>query len=208
MNSTNTTKITLPVVSVKNFSDVKGYWGEPYVSELASRDVIGGFPNGTFRPTDEITRAQFAAIVVKALGIQPSSGGKVFTDVPAGHWAANAIASASNAGLIGGFPDGTFKPEEKITRAQALIILSKALAGEGPHLPNAMAKFTDANAVPDWAKGAIESAAAAGIIVNFPDATKIQPNSVATRGEVAGMMYQTLNVLGAEMPQVLVGVNK
>lgn len=200
------TRIELPVIGQRSFTDVKGYWGEPYVLELASRDVIGGFPNGTFAPNDDITRAQFAAIVVKALQLPAATSGKVFTDVPANHWAAGAIATASNAGLIGGFPDGTFKPSDKITRAQALVILSKALGDAAPTSGNALQRYTDSNAVPSWAQQAIETAANANIIVSFPDASTVRPNETATRGEVAGLMYQTLSALGANLPKVSIGL--
>jgi len=196
----------LPVINAKNFADVRGYWGEPYVNELASRNVIGGFPNGSFAPNDEITRAQFAAIVIKALNLQPSSGGRVFTDVPSSHWAAGAIAAASNAGLIGGFPDGTFKPADNITRAQALVILSKTLRNPDSSTRGLQA-YTDRSAVPTWAEANVAQAANAKIIVNFPDASQIRPNALATRGEVAGLMYQTLNSIGANLPQMRIGVN-
>ncbi len=198
--------IHLPVIAQRSFSDVRGYWGEPYVNELASRDVIGGFPNGSFGPNDDITRAQFAAIVVKALGLRAQGGGKVFVDVPSNHWAANAIATASNAGLIGGFPDGTFGPAQSITRAQALVILSKALGSRVPAGGNGLNRYSDANAVPSWAQASINQSANANIIVSFPDPSQIRPNATATRGEVAGLMYQTLNALGANLPAVRIGV--
>jgi polyhydroxyalkanoate synthesis regulator phasin len=201
-----TTAINLPVIAQRSFADVTGYWGEPYVIELASRDVIGGFPNGTFRPNDEITREQFAAIVVKALKLPTAvSGGKVFIDVPSTRWSAPAIAAASNAGLIGGFPDGTFKPADNITRAQALVILSKAL-GSATAAGNALASYSDNAAVPTWAETAVANAANAKIIVNFPNPAQIRPNATATRGEVAALMYQTLNALGANLPPLRIGV--
>lgn len=196
---------SLPVISVRNFDDVRGYWGEPYVTELASRNVIGGFPNGTFAPNDEITRAQFAAIVVKALNLQPTTGGRSFVDVPSNHWAAGAIGAASNAGLIGGFPDGTFKPADNITRAQALVILSKALRNASGSTASLQA-YTDASAVPDWAATNIAQAANAKIIVSFPNPSQIRPNALATRGEVAALMYQTLASLGANLPTLRIGV--
>jgi hypothetical protein len=197
--------MNLPVISVKNFTDINGYWGQQYVSELASRGVIGGFPNGEFRPNDEITRAQFASIVAHALNLAATGGTRNFTDVPANHWAAGSIGAVANAGLVGGFPDGSFHPDDKLTRAQAIVVLAKALRGANIN-PAALSAYSDAQAVPSWAQDSVSTAAQARIIVNFPDATQIRPNALATRGEVAGLIYRTLTALGANLPSIQIGV--
>ncbi|MBY0549024.1 MAG: S-layer homology domain-containing protein [Candidatus Obscuribacterales bacterium] len=196
--------LSFPIIANKEFTDISGYWAQQYISQLANRGVIGGFPNGTFKPETKITRAQFAAIAAQALKL-PAGSGNNFTDVPGAHWAAAAIAAASNAGLIGGFPDGSFKPEDSLTRAQALVILSKALKSPQSN-PAALARYSDAQAVPGWATESVTQAATAGIIVNFPDEHQIRPNALTTRGEVAGLMYQTLSALGADLPRIRIGV--
>jgi hypothetical protein len=197
----------LPVISQKSFTDLTGYWGEQYVGELANRGVIGGFPNGTFRPNDNITRAQFAAIVTSALKLPTGGGGgQTFTDLKPTHWAAASIAAASNAGLISGFPDGSFKPEDQLTRAQALVILAKALDADVPATVDALNAYADKAAVPQWALNDVAKAANANIIVGFPNANQIRPNVLATRGDVAGLMYQTLTSLGANLPKISVGL--
>jgi hypothetical protein len=201
-----TPSINLPIVSSKDFADVAGYWAQPYVNELASRAVIGGFPDGTFKPNAEITRSQFASIVTHALNLPTTAAGNNFTDVPATHWAAASIAAVANAGLVGGFPDGTFHPEDKLTRAQALVILAKALHSNVAPNSNALDPYSDKQAVPSWASDAIATAAQAHIIANFPDAAQIRPNALATRGEVAALMYQTLSSLGANLPKNKIGV--
>ena len=176
-------------------TDLQGYWGQAYVDALANRGYIGGFPDGTFRPNAYITRAEFAAIAAKALGLPAASGGRVFVDVPSTHWAAGAIAAVSNSGLVGGFPDGTFRPSDRITRAQSLVILTKALQNTNPD-PSGLNRYGDVAAVPEWANDSLSRAANAGIIVNFPNPAVIEPNRVSTRGEVAALMYQTLYQLG------------
>lgn len=201
----NTYPINEPTAA-NRYRDTQGYWGDPYVSELAARSIIGGFPDGTFRPNDNITRAQFAAIAAKALNLPSGGGGANFVDVPAKHWAVNAIAAASNAGLVGGFPDGTFGPEQNLTRAQALVILAKALRNNPGESPAGLAAYADRAAVPTWAEPSIAKAANARIIVSFPDSTSIRPNALATRGEVAALMYQTLSSNGAGLPRVSIGV--
>lgn len=195
-------------IQAADFGDIQGYWAQPYVSTLADRQVIGGFPDGSFRPSAPITRAQFAAIAAKALNLNAGSGGggESFTDVPSKYWAAQAINAVSGSGLVTGFPDGSFRPEEKITRAQALVILSKSLR-ENPANTNALGKYEDAQAVPDWARDSVSKAANAGIIVNFPNTGEIEPNRLATRGEVAALMYQTLSDLGQQdLPPLSIGM--
>ncbi|AGY57335.1 S-layer homology domain-containing protein [Gloeobacter kilaueensis] len=189
-----------------DFNDVSGYWAEPYVSGLADRNFIGGFPDGTFRPSAPITRAQFAAIAAKAFNLQGSGGNANFNDVTRNYWAANAIAAVSDNGLVTGFPDGTFRPEERITRAQALVILTKALGNRYKGSSQALDKYNDVQAVPDWARTSIEKAADAGIIANFPDPAVIAPNKLASRGEVAALMYQTLARSGQNLPPLSIGL--
>ncbi|MBU6452227.1 MAG: S-layer homology domain-containing protein [Cyanobacteria bacterium REEB67] len=187
------------------YKDVTGYWGEPYVSTLAARGILGGFPDGTFHPNDNITRAQFAAIAVKALNVPPNTGVSSFNDVPAKYWAAPAIGAVSNAGLVTGFPDSTFKPEDKLTRAQALVILAKALGNVSADARD-LSNYSDASTVPSWALPSVSRAASAHIIANFPDAATIAPNALATRGEVAALMYQTLLALHKPLPRITIGL--
>jgi hypothetical protein len=191
--------------SANAYKDVVGYWGEAYVSNLAARGIIGGFPDGTFHPNDNITRAQFAAIAVKALSVPPNTGSSSFNDVQAKYWGAAAIGAVSNAGLVTGFPNGTFAPEDKLTRAQALVILAKAL-GNGYSSPSELNNYSDAASIPSWALPSVTRAASAHIIANFPDAATIAPNALATRGEVAALMYQTLLALGKQLPRISIGL--
>ncbi|QHV00924.1 S-layer homology domain-containing protein [Synechocystis sp. CACIAM 05] len=188
--------VPMTLAQSSSFGDLQGYWGSSYVTTLAERGIIGGFPDGTFQPNAQITRAQFAAIAVKAFDLSPGNGSRSFRDVPANYWAAPAISAVNNSGLVTGFPDGSFRPEENITRAQALVILAKALGNKTNADPNGLNPYSDRQAVPQWAMDSVARAANGGIIVNFPDANQINPNSLATRGEVAALVYQTLVKLG------------
>lgn len=188
-----------------HYTDLAGFWAAPYVLGLAEKGMIGGFPDGSFKPGDSITRAQFAAIAAKALGIAPAFGPTGFKDVPETYWGAKVISAVSRAGLVTGFPDGTFKPEDKITRAQALVILAKALKNPSEDY-SALARYRDHDAIPGWAKPSVSKAAGAGIIVNFPDKELISPNAFANRGEVAGLFYQTLSNIGnVSLPPISLG---
>ncbi|AFY73060.1 putative S-layer protein [Synechococcus sp. PCC 7502] len=189
-----------------NFNDIRGYWAEQYVTSLADRSIIGGFPDGTFKPSADITRAQFAAIAVKAFNLSSSSNNSNFNDVSPNYWASSAISAVSNSGLVTGFPDGTFRPEDRITRAQALVILAKALGNRFSPNPNELNRYSDRDAVPDWAADSVSKAASARIIANFPDSSRIAPNNLATRGEVAALIYQTIFRLGdRNLPAITIG---
>lgn len=194
-----------PTASAAAPFDTKGHWAESYVGQLTQRSIIGGFPDGSFKPDDGITRAQFAAIAVKALNLPQASGPATFKDVAANYWGAKAIAAVSQAGLVTGFPDGTFKPEDKITRAQALVILAKALPSGIADI-SILNSYQDGSQVPAWAAPSVAKAAKARILVSYPDPSAIRPNTNATRADVAALTYQTLINLGQKLPQIRVGL--
>ncbi|MBX9939019.1 MAG: S-layer homology domain-containing protein [Candidatus Obscuribacterales bacterium] len=196
-----------PVPTANAPFDTKGHWAESYVGQLTQRSIIGGFPDGSFKPDDGITRAQFAAIAMKALNVPPAAGAAQFKDVSPTYWASKAIAAVSQAGLVTGFPDGTFKPEDKITRAQALVILAKALPS-GLADVSILNSYQDGSSVPSWAAPSVAKAAKARIIVSYPDPSQIRPNLNASRADVAALTYQTLVNLGQKLPVIKVGLEK
>ncbi|HNG77016.1 MAG TPA: S-layer homology domain-containing protein, partial [Candidatus Obscuribacter sp.] len=196
-----------PAAAVNAPFDTKGHWAESYVGQLTQRSIIGGFPDGSFKPDDGITRAQFAAIAMKALNVPAASGPATFKDVAPTYWANKAIAAVSQAGLVTGFPDGSFKPEDKITRAQALVILAKALP-TGLADTSILNSYQDGSSVPAWAAPSVAKAAKARILVSYPDPSAIKPNVNATRADVAALTYQTLINLGQKLPMIKVGLEK
>lgn len=187
-------------------ADVRGHWAEEYIKELCNRGTIGGFPNGTFKPDAAITRAQFSAIAVKALNLPDASKPASFKDVPETYWAIKAIGQVSGAGLVTGFPDGSFRPEDQITRAQALVALAKALKNVQPNAES-LADYKDKSEIPGWAIPSITKAASADIIVSYPDSDLIKPNEKATRAEIAALTYQTMSNLGEKLPSIRTGLD-
>ena len=108
-----------------NFSDVaKGKWYNRAISTLAKAGIIKGDPAGTYRPGDPITRAEMAAIIARFGDFK--EGGKTFSDI-SGHWAQKYIELAASNGWINGNPDGTFKPNNKITRAETVAMINRVL---------------------------------------------------------------------------------
>ncbi|MFM7371628.1 MAG: S-layer homology domain-containing protein, partial [Sphaerospermopsis kisseleviana] len=103
------------------FTDIENHWAKASIVTAAAKNILKGYPDGTFRPDAPVTRAEFAAIVYTGLPKNSSSRPAIqFTDVPANHWAVNAIASAYQTGYLSGYPNRTFKPNQAIPRVQAL----------------------------------------------------------------------------------------
>ena len=107
------------------FSDVLAYdWFSDSVMKLSKKDIIKGYPDGTFKPNKSITRAEFAVIASKYIK-NPKAADETFSDVPMNHWAKDAIAMVKAEGWISGYTDGTFKPDAPITRAEAVSIVNR-----------------------------------------------------------------------------------
>lgn len=185
----------LPAFAQSRFSDVNdSYWASQYVRSLTSANVISGFPDGTFQPEAQMTRAQFASILSGGFPQPSVRQPMVFKDVPATHWAAGAIANAYTRGFLRGYPDGSFGPEKPITRLEVLLALSNGLGvaqptGNSEQLLNA---FDDRNAIPDWARGAIAAATQNQFVVNYPNVRQLNPSRNASRAEIVAIAHQAL----------------
>lgn len=110
-----------------NFKDIANTrWSATAISYMNELGLIKGYPDGTFKPEKSITRAEFAAMATRFANLF-GGGLQGFVDVPYTHWANDVIAKAASAGWVSGYPDGTFKPENKITRAEVVSITNRML---------------------------------------------------------------------------------
>ena len=186
--------ITLPAAAQNKFSDVDGnYWANQYVMSLNEANVISGFPDGTFRPNEQMTRAQFASILAGAFS-QPTVREPIaFSDVPADHWAAGAISMAYARGFLSGYPDGTFGLDRPITRLEVLLSLTNGLGIETTEDSAELLKtYADSGQIPEWAVDAIAAATDGKLVVNYPESQRLNPQRNATRAEIAAIAYQAL----------------
>lgn len=110
----------------KTFEDLNGHWAKADVEVLASKLVVKGMSPNRFAPENEITRAEFASLLVRAMGISEVNTSK-FPDVKSTNWFAGAVNAAAKAGLVDGFEDGTFRPSANITREQMAVMLKRML---------------------------------------------------------------------------------
>ncbi|WP_164472733.1 S-layer homology domain-containing protein [Cohnella candidum] len=178
------------------FKDLSGHWAQEAVNDMGSRMVVSGVNETSFGPDQAITRAEFAAIMVRALGL-PETGGKVtFSDVSSDSWYAGAVGKAEEYGLLHGYRDGTFRPNNTITRQEAIYVLVQALkltgwtAAEGSNSAALLSGFTDAAKVESWAKQAIAEAVQSGLVVGANE--KIKPKNGITRAETAALVQRLL----------------
>jgi hypothetical protein len=180
------------------FEDMEQHWAKDVVNDMGSRMVISGFSDDTYKPEQDITRAEFAAIMVRGLGLKLGSGTTPFTDIQAADWYSGAIRTANEYGLINGYEDGTFRPNEKITREQAMLIVSKAMditALEGlkpdQQANDVLQAYGDVEEVSAWAKSGAAESVQAGII-SGRNSNQLAPNAFITRAEVAVMVQRLL----------------
>ena len=147
-------------------SDINGHWAQATIEAWQNEGRIGGYEDGTFRPDQSITRAEFVRLLNSAVSTQGSAAIS-FSDVSPSDWYYNDVAKAVGNNIASGFEDGTFKPNETVTRMQAAVFISNALmltsneAGANG--------FTDAAQLPAWAKGAVGAVVAGGYMSGYPD---------------------------------------
>jgi hypothetical protein len=190
--------------------DIQGNWAQTFIESLAVRDIIRGFPDGTFRPEAPVTRAEFAAMIRKAFPQDEviRDGGQ-FADVAITHWAYNAILEAYRMGFIQGYPGNTFEPDQNISRSQVLIALANGLKLTTSGSSNTSSNtntilntaYLDSNNIPDFGRDAIAAATENGLVVNYPNVNRLNPLAIATRAEVAAFLHQALVKTG-QLPQI------
>lgn len=178
------------------FADLQGHWAAAYVEALADRNLVKGFADGTFRPDDTITRAQFAALVASSYGSRPFlRNTSPFLDVPRQFWAYRAIDMAQRQGFVSGYPDQTYRPDQPMTRVQAIVAVTHGLGI--PDAPTStLGRYADRAQIPSYAMTPLSAATQAGLIINHPDADYLRPQEAMTRSEVAVLIYQGLVALG------------
>jgi len=184
-------------VAPKSFSDLVNHWAKDEVTALANKLIINGTGAGKFSPKRDVTRAEFAAMIVRALGLK-ASGEANFSDVASSAWYAEAVAAAAEAGIVNGYTDGTFRPNNKITRQElaAMVVRAQKLAGLDVDLSDAevaglLSGYKDAGQIGAWARAELAAAIESGI-VQGTSANTVSPTASANRAEAAVMIYRFL----------------
>ncbi len=173
-------------VNAASLSDIEGHWAQDTIRDMVGKGIITGYPDGSFKPNNNITRAEFTSLLVRAFNLE-SGPGKTFGDT-AGHWAGEIIKTANYHGLVSGYSDTLFGPDDPVTREQIAAMVINAIKIESF---NGGGEFTDSAQVSDWAKESVAKAAIAELITGYPDGT-FKPKANATRAEAAVVLDRTI----------------
>ncbi|HHW43860.1 MAG TPA: S8 family serine peptidase [Desulfotomaculum sp.] len=192
------------------FADIRGHWAEKEVTGLAERGLLNGYPDGNFYPEKTVSRAEFTVMLVRALGWKDGGGGSPDAgtapkitqtgsapppDLPS--WAAGDIRFALARGIVSGYPDGTFKPDQPVSRAEAAAIVDRVLqtAGTGDSRTYERS-YRDWPAIPSWATGAVGRVTASGLMGGYPGGL-FAPDEPMTRAQAAVLVWRLLALIKA-----------
>lgn len=188
--------------SLKTFSDIADHWARRDIEIMAARGVAKGVSASEFMPDATVTRAQFAALLARITGatVDPAKQAS-FSDVPASAWYAKEVAAAYAAGLIKGYDENTFGPNDPVTREQIAAMAVRAMNTAGVMKPldetsvqSRLRTFTDGQEISGWARQSVADASAAGILRGYPSG-EFKPASEATRAEGIVMLKRMMDQL-------------
>ncbi|MFD0712155.1 S-layer homology domain-containing protein [Paenibacillus sp. GCM10027626] len=180
-----------PESPVLSFTDIAGHWAESGIKSAAAKGIVSGYPDGAFKPNDPVTRAEFTVMLAGALKLEGQGASLTFSDQnQIGAWAKQAIAQAVQSGIVNGYADGSFRSNDHITRSEMAVMIARALQLQ--RNAHASTGFADDEAIPQWAKGAIEAIHALGI-VDGRGQNRFVPNETAMRAEATVMLLRMLD---------------
>lgn len=170
------------------FTDLGGHWAAAAVQQAVAAGYLKGYPDGTFKPDQGVTRAEFVAILNQAFKVSGSGSGQLpYRDVSKNGWYYSAISSAVARGYVDGYADGTFRPDQAITRQEAAVWLDRLLNLQG----EATLSFKDASVIASEARDAVARLAVKKIMSGYPDGT-FGPKRTITRAEAAVLVGKAL----------------
>jgi len=170
-------------------TDIANHWAKVQVGDWMDKGLVNGYPDGTFKPDNNITRAEFMVIVNGAFGYKEKATVD-YKDVTADAWYADAVAKAKAAGYFTGYADGTAKPDSPISRQETAVVIMKVKGLTQNE--SAAAKFTDAAGISQWSKGAIGATVTAGFMNGYPDGS-FKANNPITRAEAVVALSKAMN---------------
>ncbi|RIX52388.1 hypothetical protein D3P08_12970 [Paenibacillus nanensis] len=183
----------------KLFKDVVKHWAKDDIMEMVSHGVVEGVDKERFAPDSQVTRAQFATLIARALKLKAGTGAMPFKDVKSGAWYADSVKRAYSAGIINGVSSASFAPEKKITREEMTAMLMRAKAyADGVNINSLTAgsidSFTDKNKISEWAKQSVGYTISSGLMKGRTTTT-FAPKENATRAESAVVIKRLLAVI-------------
>ncbi len=182
-------------------NDIAVHWGQADIQLLADKLIVNGFEDGSFRPNQQVTRAEFVTLLVRALGLDVTQiKHELYTDVAADDWYAGALTAANQAGLVKGYTDGSFRGNLPITRQEASVLLGNAIdflqlreaITEGDSR-QALDTYKDADDVSSYAREAVGMASSLGLLQGGEEGM-FRPQLNATRAETVVMIKNLMEL--------------
>jgi len=172
--------------------DIAGHWAEAAIRKAVEKGLVMGYKDHSFKPNAAITRAEFAVMLTRVLTVEGDGKQPSFKDeANIASWAKEALEKAVRAGILGGYTDGTLRPNGGLTRAELAVMIARALKLD--EQKDAAASFTDYANLPEWAKGAIGAVVAKGLMQG-KEGGKFDFSEVATRAEVTVILVRVLEL--------------
>lgn len=176
----------------QTITDLDGHPASRDIAEAVGLGIVNGYPDGTFRPDASVTRAEFAAMLMRGLKAENKGAALTFSDKAAiGNWAVVPVAQSVELGIINGYADHTFRPNANITHAEMITMVMRASGLETNDAPE-QTEFSDDAKIPAWAKPSISKAQETGIIIVGGINAAFEPQVLANRAEAASAIVRML----------------
>lgn len=189
------------VENEKTFKDISSVWNKEQIEKLASKYIVEGRPDGSFGPYASTTRVQLAVLLTRALGLSTDAAyNNSFKDVKGNEWFVPEVTAAVNAGIIQGKVDGSFDPNAPVTRAQAAVMINRALEyvsyDKEAELNKTLKveKFKDQSKILEWSRKDIETLLQAGIMEGLPNGN-FDPYAQTSRSQMVKILDEALKTL-------------
>ncbi|GLX71530.1 endo-1,4-beta-xylanase [Paenibacillus glycanilyticus] len=186
------------VVNDKTFSDIASHWAKAAIERLASRWIATGLTETKFAPDQNVTRAEFAALLVRALGMKEANASASFTDIGENDWYRSYAEAAADNGVLLGNGAGQFVPNQAMTREEMAVSIIRAYhLSEGETRGNgaSVSMFSDQSAEAPWARASIQEAVSLGLLQGYPDHT-FRPKETLSRAEAAVALTKLIDLIG------------
>ncbi|GIP34179.1 cadherin-like beta sandwich domain-containing protein [Paenibacillus sp. J2TS4] len=182
------------------FPDISGHWGRTHIEFLASKNIVSGYEDGTFKPDRAITRAEFVTILVNALNLEGSTSNTSFSDVTVGDWYYEAVVLGAHHRLIEGYEDGQFKPNLLVSREEMAVVLERLMKQKlgmnadvtSREMEALLGKYDDADEISSWAKQAIAANIKMEAMSGLSD-RRLAPQESGTRAQIATLLYKIMD---------------
>lgn len=179
----------IKIHATTTFNDIKDHWSEPYINKAINKGFIKGYPDNSFKPDKQVSRAEFISMINRAFG--NSSTSKIsFSDVHSNEWYYMDISKAVRAAYVAGYKNGSFKPNNPINRQEACFMISRIIPTSGSY--GQLKTYLDSNLISKWAYLAMSKINGKGYIQGYKDG-KIHPLDNLTRAQAAKIISDIID---------------